>query len=68
MGVASSELKKNGAFKFAGMLNMKLKTKPATPARKAVNPCTKEPCVFKAKPASKTARSLAMKKLKEANV
>merc|ERR1719181_510716 len=31
-----------------------LKKKPATPARKGVNPFTKEPCVFKAKPASKT--------------
>ena len=27
---------------------------------------TKEPCMFKAKPASKTVRALAMKKLKEA--
>merc|ERR1719379_1432673 len=66
MGVASEQLKKNGAFKSAGMLNMKLKKKPATPARKGVNPFTKEPCVFKAKPASKTVRVLAMKKLKEA--
>merc|ERR1712224_1119568 len=66
MGVASEQLKKNGAFKFAGMLNMKLKKKPATPARKGVNPFTKEPCVFKAKPASKTVRVLAMKKMKEA--
>ena len=39
--------------------------KPATPARKAATPCTKEPCVFKAKPASKTVRVLATKKLKE---
>merc|ERR1712107_431765 len=30
-----------------------VKVKPATPARKGVNPFTKEPCVFKAKPASK---------------
>ena len=34
MGVASEQLKKNGAFKVAGMMNMKLKKKPATPARK----------------------------------
>ena len=52
MGVASGELKKHGSFKFAGMLALKLKKKPATPARKGVNPFTKEPCVFKAKPAS----------------
>merc|ERR1719335_1503325 len=66
MGIAASELKKGGSFKIAGMLNLKLKKRPATPARKGVNPFTKEPCVFKAKPASKTVRGLAMKKLKEA--
>merc|ERR1711988_454685 len=41
MGVASEQLKKNGAFKLAGMMNMKLKKKPATPARKGVNPFTR---------------------------
>merc|ERR1712093_789980 len=65
MAVAVSELKKSGSFKLAGMLNMKLKHKPARGARKGVNPFTKEPCVFKAKPASKTVRCLAMKKLKQ---
>merc|ERR1712113_1005716 len=65
MELAASELKKNGAFKIGGCLNLKLKKKPARPARKGVNPFTKEPCVFKAKPASKTVRALAMKKLKE---
>merc|ERR1712007_44653 len=42
-----------------------LKKKDAKPARKGVNPFTKEPCVFKAKPASKTVRALPMKKLKD---
>merc|ERR1712110_594703 len=65
MGVAATELKKVGSFKIASALNLKLKQKPATPARKGVNPFTKEPCVFKAKPASKTVRALPMKKLKE---
>merc|ERR1711937_285998 len=65
VGVAAAELKKTGSFKLAGALNMKLKKKPAQPARKGVNPFTKEPCVFKAKPASKTVRALPMKKLKE---
>merc|ERR1712084_98600 len=63
--LAAEELKKTGSFKLGGVLNMKLKKKPATPARKGVNPFTKEPCVFKAKPASKTVRALPMKKLKE---
>merc|ERR1712166_1204901 len=62
MGVAVSELKKNGSFKLAGMMNMKLKNKPATKARKGVNPFTKEPCVFKAKPACKKVKVIAMKK------
>merc|ERR1739848_669232 len=65
MGVAVEQVKKSGSFKFAGMLNMKLKNKPATKAKKGINLFTKEPCVFKAKPASKTVRCLPMKKLKE---
>ena len=65
MELAASELKKNGAFKIGGCLNLKFKTKPARPASKGVNPFAKEPCVFKAKPASKTVRALPMKKLKE---
>merc|ERR1711896_35799 len=65
LGVAVAQVKSSGSFKVAGMLNMKLKNKPATKARKGVNPFTKEPCVFKAKPASKTVRCLPMKKLKE---
>merc|ERR1719450_1358286 len=50
MAVAVEQVKKSGSFKFAGMLNMKLKNKPATKAKKGINPFTKEPCVFKAKP------------------
>ena len=65
IGVAADQLKKAGSFKVAGALNLKLKQKPATPARKGVNPFTKEPCVFKAKPASKTVKAFPMKKLKE---
>ena len=44
-GVACAEIKKNGNFKLAGMLNLKLKKKPATPAKKGIHPLTKEPCV-----------------------
>merc|ERR1712173_307144 len=63
--IAAKELKKTGSFKFAGVFNMKLKMKPAVPARKGVNPFTKEPCVFKAKPKSQTVRVLPLKKFKE---
>merc|ERR1712039_627678 len=66
MLVVAAQVKKSGKFKVGGMLNLKLKVKPARPARKGVNPFTKEPCVFKAKPASKTVKAFPMKKLKEA--
>merc|ERR1712100_86233 len=63
--LAAQQLKKNGKFKLGTFINLKLKVKPASPARKGVNPFTKEPCVFKAKPASKTVKGFPMKKLKE---
>ena len=66
MVVAADQLKKNGSFKIAGAINLKLKKKKATAARKGVIPFTKEPCVFKAKPASQTVRVLPMKKFKTA--
>merc|ERR1712048_1400710 len=65
MSLVATQVKKNGAFKLGGALNLKLKKTPAKPARKGVNPFTKEPCVFKAKPASKTVRAFPLKKLKE---
>ena len=65
VAIAAEQLKKNGSFKLAGALNIKLKNKPARKAHKGVNPFTKEPCVFKAKPASKTVKAFAMKKFKE---
>ena len=65
VGLVATQVKKTGAFKLGGALNLKLKKKPATAARKGVNPFTKEPCVFKAKPASKTVKAYAMKKLKD---
>merc|ERR1712232_3505 len=65
IGLVAKQVQKNGAFKLGGALNLKLKETPAKPARKGVNPFTKEPCVFKAKPASKTVRALPLKKFKE---
>ena len=40
--MAAAELKENGKFKLGGVLNMKLKKKPAKAARECVNPFTKE--------------------------
>merc|ERR1712083_333137 len=65
VSLVATQVKKNGAFKLGGALNLKLKKTAARPARKGVNPFTKEPCTFKAKPASKTVKALALKKLKD---
>merc|ERR1712187_701424 len=65
MELAADQVKSNGSFKLGGVLNLKLKKTKAKPARKGVNPFTKEPCVFKAKPASKTVKALPLKKFKE---
>ena len=62
--ISAEQLKTAGRFKFAGCLILKLKQKPATPARKGVNLFTKEPCMFKAKPASKTVRALPLRRFK----
>ena len=43
---------------------MKVVKKPATKARQGINPFTKEPMTFKAKPASKKVRLLPLKSLK----
>merc|ERR1712046_83680 len=65
IGLVAKQVQKNGAFKLGGALNLKLKKTPAKPARKGVNPFTKEPCVFKAKPASKTVRARPLRRLKD---
>ena len=39
-------------------------TKPATPERQGINPFTKEPTVFKAKPARTVVKVRPLKKLK----
>ena len=61
---AYANLKKNGSFVLPGFAKFTVKKKPARAARKGINPFTKEPCVFKAKPASKTVKARAIKAIK----
>jgi nucleoid DNA-binding protein len=65
--IIAVHLKKNGpsAFSWPGILKMKVVKKPATKARKGINPFTGEPTVFKAKPASRKVKVLPLKQLKE---
>lgn len=64
--IISAHLQKQGPaiFSWPGLLKMKVIKKPATKARKGVNPFTGEPTIFKAKPASRKVKILPLKQLK----
>jgi len=61
------DLKKNGpgAFTVPGLMKIKVVHKPATKARKGINPFTGEETTFKAKPARNVVKVLALKALKD---
>lgn len=54
-----------GLFTVPGLMKIKVVRKPATKARKGINPFTKEEMIFKAKPARNVVKVLALKGLKE---
>ena len=64
--IGHKELKKNGAFVLPGFAKFLVVKKPARPARKGINPFTKEPTTFAAKPASKAVKARPIKALKDA--
>lgn len=59
------DLGKAGAFVLPGILKAVVIKKPATKARKGVNPFTGEEMMFKAKPARNVVKIRALKALKE---
>ncbi len=63
-GVIKKSLRGNGLFTLPGLLKMKVVKKPATKAREGVNPFTGQKMMFKAKPASRKVRVMALKNLK----
>ncbi len=65
--IVDAHLSKNGpaVFSWPGLFKMKVVKKPATKARKGINPFTGEPTTFKAKPASRKVKILPLKNLKE---
>ena len=63
-GIIKKSLRSHGTFTLPGLLKMKVVKKPATKARKGINPFTKEEVMFKAKPASKKVRVAPLKSLK----
>jgi len=62
-----AHVKKNavGEFVLPGLLKISTVRKPATKARKGVNPFTKEEVMFKAKPASTVVKVRPLKGLKD---
>jgi nucleoid DNA-binding protein len=54
-----------GVYTVPGLMKIKVVRKPATKARKGVNPFTGEPMTFKAKPARNVVKVLALKALKD---
>ena len=54
-----------GVFAVPGLMKITVIQKPATKARKGINPFTKEEVMFKAKPARKVVKVRPLKALKD---
>ncbi len=54
-----------GTFTVPGLMKIRVVRKPATKARKGINPFTGEEMMFKAKPARNVVKVGALKRLKE---
>ena len=54
-----------GVFNVPGLMKIKVRRKPATKERQGINPFTKEPTIFKAKPARNVVKISPLKGLKE---
>ena len=63
----AKSLKKSGpgVFTVPGLSKIKVVRKPATKARKGINPFTKEETIFKAKPARNVVKVQPLKALKD---
>ena len=64
--VGHKVLKDSGEFTLPGFAKFSVVVKPATEARMGVNPFTKEPMQFAAKPASKVIKARPLKAAKDA--
>jgi DNA-binding protein HU-beta len=63
--IGSFEMKKRGQFVLPGFAKFTVKNVPAKPARKGINPFTREECIFKAKPARKVVKARPAAALKK---
>ncbi len=67
-GVVVQQLGKKGPGEviIPGLLKLTVVEKAAVPAHEGINPFTKQPAMFKAKPASRSVKARAVKALKDA--
>jgi DNA-binding protein HU-beta len=65
-GVVYKELKAENEVVIPGLVKLTAVTKPAVPEREGINPFTKQPTIFKAKPARKIIKPRPLKALKDA--
>ena len=69
--VMAAQIKKSlgrrgpGAYTIPGLMKLVVQRKPATKARKGINPFTKEETIFKAKPARNVVKIRPLKNLKD---
>jgi nucleoid DNA-binding protein len=54
-----------GQFTLPGLMKIEVRRKPATKARKGINPFTGEETIFKAKPARNVVKIRPLKKIKD---
>ena len=66
LNVAVEQLKKGNEVTLPGMAKLKSVRKPAKPARDGIDPFTKQPRTFAAKPASTAVKIRPVKALKDA--
>ena len=64
--LAVEQLHSSGELVIPGLVKLNVAEKPATQAREGINPFTKQPMVFKAKPARKVVKAHPVKALKDA--
>ena len=64
--MAVEQLGMTGELVIPGLVKLNVSTKPATAEHSGINPFTKQPMMFKAKPARKVIRAHPVKALKDA--
>jgi nucleoid DNA-binding protein len=64
--MAVEQLGSSGELVIPGLVKLNVSEKPATQAREGINPFTKQPMTFKAKPARRIVKARPVKALKDA--